>query len=54
VQPTIDVACENGFVHIENDIFPMQARTKMVDGVKIIEHATETVIVLRKDKSLIK
>lgn len=49
VQPTIDVALQNGFIHIENSIFPMQARTKMVEGVKVIEHATETVIVLKKD-----
>lgn len=50
VQPTIDIAKEIGFEHLGNDIFPMQARTKMVEGVKTIVHASETVIILKKIK----
>lgn len=48
VEPTIEIALQEGFAHIENDVFPMQARTKMVDGVKVVEQGKETVIVLKK------
>ena len=53
VEPTIAVAVESGFEWIKNDVFPMQPRTRMVEGVKVVEYATETVIVLKKNKSKI-
>jgi len=48
VEPTIEIAKELGFEWVCNDVFPMQARTKMVEGVKVIEQGQETVIVLKK------
>lgn len=50
VEPTIEIALQEGFEWIENDVFPMQARTRMVNGEKFIEQGKETVIVLRKIK----
>ena len=48
VQPTIDIGKEVGFEHLGNDVFPLQARTKMVDGVKVVEQGNETVIIFKK------
>lgn len=48
VEPTIQIAKELGFEHIKNDVFMLQPRTMMKDGVKVIEHAKETVIILKK------
>lgn len=53
VEPTIEIAKQNGFEHIGNDLFPLQPRTIMVEGVKTIKYANETVIILKKNKSLL-
>jgi hypothetical protein len=48
VEPTIEIGKECGFTHDHTDVFPLQARTMMVNNEKVIVQANETVIVFKK------
>jgi hypothetical protein len=48
VDPTIEIAKQIGFEFVSQEKFPLQSRTKLKDGKKVVEDADESVLIFKK------